>query len=182
MDYKIRLIEETDADFIVKLRNNPKLNRYLNPTSSNIEDQIRWIKDYKIKEKKQEEFYFIILENGYKKGLYRLYKISSISFTIGSWLFDVCENKHLPIITDLLMADMGFYKLNKEVLLFDVRKENKKVLHYHALKKPLFYSEDESNNYYLLTKKQWEESKNNVLSFFGIDAIIYKKIKALYEF
>ena len=32
MDYKIRLIEETDADFIVKLRNNPKLNRYLNPT------------------------------------------------------------------------------------------------------------------------------------------------------
>jgi len=49
MNCKIKLIEEEDADFIVKLRNNPKLNRYLNPTSSNVVDQIKWIKITKLK-------------------------------------------------------------------------------------------------------------------------------------
>jgi hypothetical protein len=29
MDHMIRLVEEEDASFIVGLRNNPKLNRYL---------------------------------------------------------------------------------------------------------------------------------------------------------
>ncbi|HEY5592757.1 MAG TPA: GNAT family N-acetyltransferase [Paludibacter sp.] len=177
MNFKIRLIEEEDADFILKLRNNPKLNRYLSPTSISVDDQIKWIINYKKKEKNEKEFYYVIFENGTKKGLYRLYNINNVSFTIGSWLFDVCEDKQLPVITDLLMADIGYYELNKKVLLFDVRKENKKVIQYHALKNPLIYSDDELNNYYLLTKEHWDESKQNVLSFFGISQLMFESFK-----
>lgn len=140
MNYKIRLVEEEDADFIVGLRNNSKLNRHLSSTSARVEDQVKWIKDYKLKEKKKEEFYFIVFENGLRRGLYRIYKINCVSFIIGSWLFDSCENKVLPILTDLLMADIGYYELNKPILLLDVRKDNRKVIQYHALKHPLFGS------------------------------------------
>lgn len=178
MNCDIRLIEEADAKFILSLRNNPKLNRFLNPTSSSIDDQINWIKNYKIKEKKQEELYFIIFENGIRKGLYRLYKINSISFTIGSWLFDSCDNTNLPIMIDLIMADIGFFNLGKKILLFDVRKDNKKVIRYHSLKTPLQYSEDDLNNYYLITSDNWERARAQVFSFFNINMNDYENIKA----
>lgn len=182
MNCYIRLIEEEDADFIVRLRNNPKSNRFLNPTSSRTEDQINWIKNYKIKEKKQEELYFIVFENGIKKGLYRLYKINKVSFTIGSWLFDICDNSNLPIMVDLIISDIGFYYLRKNVLLFDVRKDNKKVIRYHALKNPLHYFEDELDNYYLITSSKWEVAKENVISFFNINKIDYETLKAISGF
>lgn len=174
----IRLIEEEDANFIVGLRNNPKLNRHLNPTTSKVEDQIKWIREYKIKEENHKEFYFIILENGFKRGLYRLYKINSVSFTIGSWLFDFCDNRNLPIMVDLIMADLGFYNLHKNVLLLDIRKDNKKVIRYHSLKSPLQYYEDELNNYYLITSGKWEVAKENVISFFNINMKDYEALKA----
>ena len=165
ISYKIRLIEEEDADFIVGLRNNPKLNRHLNSTSSKVEDQINWIREYKIREKNQKELYFIIFENGFKRGLYRLYKINSVSFTIGSWLFDTCNNKNLPIMVDLILGDLGFYNLQKNVMLYDVRKGNKKVIRYHSLKSPLQYSEDELTNYYIITYDKWDKAKEHVISF-----------------
>lgn len=176
--YVIRLIEEEDAEFIVGLRNNPKLNRHLNSTSLKVEDQIKWILEYKIREENLEEFYFIILENGFKRGLYRLYKINNVSFTIGSWLFDSCDNRNLPIMVDLKMADLGFYNLHKNVMLYDVRRGNKKVIRYHSLKSPLQYSEDELNNYYLITSSNWEIAKKNVISFFNINMKEYETLKA----
>ncbi|NWJ51741.1 MAG: GNAT family N-acetyltransferase [Bacteroidetes bacterium] len=182
MKYLIRLIEEEDADFIITLRNNPKLNRHLNFTSSKVEDQIKWIKEYKLKEKNKEEFYFTILENGFKKGLYRLYKINKVSFTIGSWIFDTCDNKNLPIMVDLIMADLGFYGLHKNILLFDIRKDNKKVIHYHSLKSPLQYFEDHLNNYYLIKSDNWEISKKNVVSFFNINMADYEILKTTFKF
>jgi len=181
MNYMIRLVEEEDASFIVGLRNNPKLNRYLSQTSASVDNQINWIRNYKIKEQNNEEFYFIVFENGLRKGLYRLYHINSASFTIGSWLFDSCENKNLPILTDLLMGDIGIYGLNKPVLLFDVRKDNRKVIRYHALKNPLLYTVDELNYWYLLRVEEWETSKTNVMSYFGINPEIYKEFKGLYN-
>lgn len=182
MKYLIRLVEEEDASFIVGLRNNPKLNRYVSQVSANVEDQINWIRNYKIKEKNNKEFYFIIYENGSRKGLFRLYNINSVSFTTGSWLFDVCENKNLPILTELVLSDIGFYELNKHILLYDCRKGNKKVIQFNYLKNPLWYNEDEQNNYYLLTVDNWEEAKNNVMSFFGITDMDYKEFRSIYKF
>ncbi len=174
MDYIVRFVEETDAEFIVELRNDPKLNRHLSQTSASVEDQRNWIKSYKVKEHDLKELYFIILENDIRKGLYRLYKINDISFTIGSWLFKDCENKQLPILTDLYFCEYGFTVLNKPILLFDVRKQNRKVIQYHSLKFPLQYTECDLDNFYLLQKDKWEKSKDSVLSFFGIDKNKYQ--------
>ena len=63
---KMRLINEADAEFVVKLRTDKKLGKYISWTSNNIEDQIGWIKEYKKREAKQKEFYFIFEDNEHK--------------------------------------------------------------------------------------------------------------------
>ena len=166
MSYNIRPVETSDAEFILGLRTNPKLNRFLSSTSGSREDQVKWIEQYKVKEKKGEEFYYLVEEDGVKRGLFRLYNINSVSFTVGSWLFTSCENKNLPILSYLLMCDIGFYDVNLPVLLFDVRKKNRKVLQFTSLKNPLFYTEDKLNKFFLVLKENWEKSKKNVLDFY----------------
>jgi hypothetical protein len=178
MLYTIRLINYEDADFILSLRNNPKYNRFLNPTSQSLEDQLAWIKEYKLREAAEKEFYYLIYENGHKRGLYRLYKINNVSFTLGSWIFLKCDNNLLPVYTDILLSELGFEVLNKTILLFDIRKENRKVVHYHLLKQPLLYSEDDLNNYYLIQFHQWGKARNNIFAYFGIhdeDYFSFKK-------
>ena len=181
MNIIIRLVEEEDAPFILELRNNPKLNRYLSQTSSNVDTQINWIRNYKHREKNNEEFYFIVIENGIKKGLFRLYNVNKVSCTIGSWLFNSCEYKNLPILADLLVCDIVINGLNKPILLFDVRKDNRKINEYITLKKSLFYNEDELNYFHLIQANEWEASKMNIISFFGINPDLYEEFKALYN-
>jgi hypothetical protein len=95
-------------------------------------------------------------------------------------LFDNCEDKSLPILTDLFMCDIGFQKVNKSIMLFDVRIDNNKVINYHNLKKPLLYYEDGTDYWYLLQKNNWDTSKKNVLSYFGISMENYEKFKSLF--
>lgn len=178
MSIEIRLVEEKDAPFIVELRRNPKLNRFLSPTSPNVTDQEQWINGYKQRESEKKEFYFLISENGENRGLYRIYNINNFSFTIGSWLFTKCDQVNLPILSDLVLSDFGFNLLKLPVLLYDVRKENRKVIHYHLLKNPLIYNEDELNFYYLLQNKDWENSRNSVLSFFHLPEAEFNSLKS----
>ena len=53
-----RFVVEEDAEFILSLRNDIKLSKFISPTSSSISDQVNWIKEYKKKEKVRK--YFII--------------------------------------------------------------------------------------------------------------------------
>ena len=116
-----------------------------------------------------------------RKGLFRLYNINNVSVTIGSWVFDSCENKMLPILADLLMCDIGFYGLNMPILLVDVRKDNRKVIKYTSFKKPFCYFEDEITFWYLLKAEEWEASKTNIMSFSEINQETYNEFKNLYN-
>lgn len=44
---KLRLIEESDAEFVLGLRCDTKLNKYLSPVQGNIQEQIEFIRNYK---------------------------------------------------------------------------------------------------------------------------------------
>ncbi|MGI7619221.1 N-acetyltransferase, partial [Campylobacter coli] len=52
------LVETKDAEFILKLRSEK--GKYLNQVEYNINKQKEWIKNYKEREAKGEEFYFLI--------------------------------------------------------------------------------------------------------------------------
>jgi hypothetical protein len=167
IDY--RLVEEEDALFIAELRSSHKADIYLNHTSGGVSSQIEWIKKYKLREASGQEYYFIIKESGIPKGTYRLYNVGSESFTIGSWLFDKSEDLMLPIKTDIFFSDMGYDIKNLNLLLFDVRKTNKRVLSYHLLKEPTLYDEDGLNYYFKITRDKWKLSREMVMDYFGIN-------------
>jgi len=175
--HEIKLVEVNDAEFIIKLRNDPELKKHLNFTSASLEDQKEWIRAYKKREAKGEEYYFVIYENGAKVGLYRLYEINSISFTIGSWLFSKCQYKSLPIISDLAITNLGFENFKLPIMRFDVRKDNLRVLRYSAVKKPILFTEDVDRFYYILPAEQWKEAQDNILKFFRIDRYYYQDFK-----
>ena len=56
---KVRAVIENDADFILKLRTDLQLARYLSKTESNIDKQISWIKEYKKRQANGKEYYLI---------------------------------------------------------------------------------------------------------------------------
>ena len=65
----VRLVEEDDAEFILKLRTNRKLSRYLHKTDADIEKQIQWIRNYKKRELEGTEYYFLFYNDLQKIGV-----------------------------------------------------------------------------------------------------------------
>ena len=56
----LRLVVEEDAQFILQLRLDESLNRFLSKVDSNQDEQREWIKRYKCREREKLEYYFII--------------------------------------------------------------------------------------------------------------------------
>ena len=67
-----RLVQEEDAPFILKLRTNKKLSRYVHSVDDSIENQIEWIRNYKKREEKGEDYYFIYFSKGKPIGVNRI--------------------------------------------------------------------------------------------------------------
>ena len=69
----LRLVEVSDAKFIYDMRQDSK-SKYLSVVNSGVESQIEWIKEYKKREFKGSEYYFVIeSKNNESLGLVRLY-------------------------------------------------------------------------------------------------------------
>jgi len=163
---KVRCVQDVDADRILKLRINEKLSKYLHKTENDLDKQLAYIRDYKIREYKKEEFYFaFLIENCLNPiGFSRIHNINYISktFSIGSWIFE--QNCGIyPILADILLKEYGFEHLGLNLCYFDVRKKNKNVLKYHSYYSPLKINEDRDNFYFCLKKSDFENTKQNIL-------------------
>jgi len=173
--------KENDAEFILGLRTNPSKNKYLNYTEPNLENQIIWLNEYKTREERGEELYYIIYENNIPVGTIRIYNINENDCTTGSWLFSSNTYQLTPIISELLIYEIVYNILKKSTVLFDVRKENKKVVTYHKLKRITLINEDEENFYYSMSRAEWEESKMKIFNLMGVKIDVdfdeYNKIR-----
>lgn len=164
-----RLVNETDADFIFRLRTDPLLSQFLSKTDGSVEDQVQWIKKYKEREVQKLEFYFITEVENERKGLNRLYNFDSNSFEIGSWLFMQDTQSPVAILSDLAARDFGFGDLRFDFCRFEVRKDNKSVLNYHKLFSPEKYGEDEKSLFFQLSKDQYIQTRNKLLKIYSYD-------------
>jgi len=167
---KVRFVTNMDAKKIIELRTNLALSRHISTTNPEVDKQIQYINDYKIRERNGLEYYFAFSLIGSEEavGFYRIYSIdyNEKTFTIGSWIFEHKVLESIPIIADILSKEFGFLILNLERCYFDVRRNNKKVMKYHNLFSPVFIREDEyENNYYYLDKKDFEKNKNDIIKF-----------------
>ncbi|RPH28136.1 N-acetyltransferase [Buttiauxella warmboldiae] len=165
----LKLVGESDAEFIYSLRNNNKLNQYLTPSIGTVEDQKKWIKKYKKRESDGKEYYFLIAKNERNEniGTVRLYDFrdEEKSFCWGSWILTENKTVSSALETALLVYNYAFNQLGFEKSHFDVRKENKKVVDFH-LKLGSRIIQQNDSDYFFVYEKEVFFSKMNTYNKF----------------
>jgi len=162
----LRLIEQDDAEFILKLRTDPVLNQYLSYTKPNVSDQIRWIKNYKNKEELGLEYYFIVQDQEENKfGTIRLYNFDEKSFELGSWLFLKNSPFAMAVKAHFIGFEIGFEILNIDHCKTEVRKKNISVIRYMDNFNPIIIHEDNLNVNFLLSKENFYKRKHELTIF-----------------
>ncbi|MDB2574473.1 GNAT family N-acetyltransferase [Planktomarina temperata] len=112
----LRLIVPDDAAYVYGIRTNPSYNSHLSQVSGTIMDQREWIINYKAKEAKGEEFYYVIeRKDGKRCGLVRIYDIEAESFTWGSWILDENKTRKAALESAVLSFGIGFDALEKNL-------------------------------------------------------------------
>jgi len=162
---KVRLVNEEDSEFIIKLRTNPKLAKFLNNTQNDIEKQKEWIREYKIREKNGKDFYFLYYYKGEKIGLNRIYNINGKVATAGSWICMPDLPYEIPWLTVVIIREIFFEILNLDIDIFDTRKKNKKVIRMHHLLGAHKIYENEIDVFHYLTKDDFKKSKPKFLQY-----------------
>ena len=99
-----RLVNESDAAFIVQLRTDAKRSRFIHETDNDVNKQVEWIRNYKQREADGLEYYFIYDINGEPFGVYRIYNIFDDHCTEGSWVCLPIEDSSKIILKILNMA------------------------------------------------------------------------------
>lgn len=126
----LRLVEEADAEMIVRLRNDERLSAYLSSVPNDVERQRCWITDYKKREQRGEEFYYVIIIADMPCGLVRLYDFAGDSFVWGSLVIE--HDNVLNIIEVItLVYRVGFEYLGFARARLNVRRDNSRVLALH---------------------------------------------------
>ena len=154
----LKLVEESDAEFILELRKNPELNKYIHSTDISVEEQQAWIRKYKEKEKDGKEFYFRIdTKEGEPLGFVRVYNIDydKGNFTWGSWIMKPDHPKYAAIESAIIIYEFAFDYLKMNRAIYDVRLENKGVLHFHDRFGSTRTTSDDLDQYYCLTKEDY---------------------------
>lgn len=163
---KARFVNEDDAAFIVKLRTNKSLSKYIHSTDSSVDNQKEWIRNYKEREAKGQEYYFIFYLEDKPIGLERIYNLTSDSYTHGSLVFSPDSPIGSSVKADIITREVGFSILNKSINLFDVSKGNNGVIAYHQRYRPVVISEDDESYHYSLSKENFVKYKSIYMNIF----------------
>lgn len=171
---EMRLAEVSDAAFILDLRAEAANKGFINQSVGSVEAQEDWLRGYKLREKRSEEFYFVSELKSVPVGVTRIYNITDDSFTPGSWVFKSDLPNLVAIKSGILSRLFAFEKLQKNICYFDVRKSNSKVLRYHQLYRPECIGESDLDFFFKLDYRQYRAGLANVcrlLSFAEPDHI-----------
>ena len=132
---KLELITEDDAEMILKLRTDPKLNKFIFETDPDIEKQKEWIREYKKREFKGEDYYFSVklTKSNETIGYIRAYDINKKEKKClwGSWIMREEKPISSALESVILIHKFMFNTLGIEKVCQFVRKDNKKGLLFH---------------------------------------------------
>lgn len=165
---KVRLVTELDAPFILSLRTNQKLSRFLHKTDNDLIKQLEWMKAYKERERKGLDYYFIYTNADGPFGLNRIYDIHDDCGTGGSWLCKPGSEVENSVATLLIMRDIMFDRIGLQYDRFDVRKGNKQVQKIHKMMGAKKIDETELDYLFCLSKSDYQISKGNILQLLNL--------------
>ena len=156
----LRTVAIEDAEFIYNMRQNQNKTKFLSKVTGTVDSQKEWIKNYKQREEKKKEFYFVIESKDERKlGLVRMYDFQDNSFCWGSWLIKEDAPKSTAIESALQIYEFGFYSLGFEKSHFDVRKGNDKVISFHQRFGAKIVDEDALDYFFNFEKSDYEITK-----------------------
>lgn len=165
---EVRLVDERDVDYILSLRTNMHLTRFIHQTDNDREKQREWIRSYKARESEGREYYFIYLLNGKPVGLNRIYNIFEYYGTIGSWICNPDNEAEVSLATYILMFDLMFDHIKLDITIFDVRKENKHVWKLHKMLGAQSVGESDIDYYFTLNKETYYKNRDKIISLFNL--------------
>lgn len=131
-----RLAEINNAEFLFHLRSTQKALKFLSPPPSSLEAQVKWLEDYKIREKAGTDFYFIATDKDIPVGTTRVYNFNDKAFEFGSWLFlnnYSYSSRKKPILAFLATVDWAFQKTHAEYFYTTVKPVNKSMVRFHKV-------------------------------------------------
>ena len=152
---RIRYVEESDAEFILKLRLDERYNQFLSQVNGDLESQKLWIRTYKKDELNGKQFYFIIERlDGTPCGTVRLYDFRDDSFCWGSWILNEDKTRYSAIESAFLVYRYGFDILGFGRSHFEVMKGNDRVVAFHEKMGAIRVGEDDINIYFEINRDQ----------------------------
>ena len=148
---RLRLVAQSDAAFILRLRTDPVKARNLSKTESSVEAQQRWLEAYQVRFQSGKEAYFIIENKGVACGTVRLYdyRPAEDSFSWGSWIVAADASPAVGLRSALLVYDLAFGPLGYDRAHFDVRQANTSVWRFHERMGSVLVKEDETDRHYV---------------------------------
>ncbi|PMX27598.1 MULTISPECIES: GNAT family N-acetyltransferase [unclassified Pseudomonas] len=162
---QLRLVEESDAEFIVSLRTDEKYNKHLSAVTGDVEAQVDWIRRYKEDEANKQQFYFIIERlDGVRCGTIRVYDFVGDSFCWGSWILNEDKTRYAAIESAFLVYQFAFDELGFQKCHFDVRKGNDRVISFHEKMGATRTGETELDYLFQITKEAVSESRAKLQS------------------
>lgn len=170
-----RFVQESDADFIYKLRSDATLSKYIHDIKGGVEQQVEWIKQYKQREKKGEEYYFIFFQKDSPVGLFRLYSFHEDTYTGGSWVMVPDSPVEVVLAVPLIMRELAFDDLGMKLEdNYDATHvDNKKVIKFNEMFGCKTYKHfmDVKGEYIAtrLTKEDFEANKTRLIKLLSFE-------------
>ncbi len=161
----LRLILPDDAEYVHALRTDPSYNRHLSEVRGAIEDQRRWIDNYKTREAERRELYYVIeRKDGRRCGVVRLYDIGPDSFTWGSWILDASKPAKAALESAVLSFGIGFNMLGRETAFVDVRSENERAVAFYLRLGMNEIRRSERDIYFVYPRTRFDADRSSFLS------------------
>lgn len=171
IDYKLegkyvnlRSVTENDAEFILKIRNDPKISKYLPPLTVSLEQQQKWIS----KQRADKDSFYFLLETpeGESLGTLSIYDIERDIAETGR--FCSYGNPFANIEACVLMYDFIFNKLKLKSIHIWVFEDNKPVIQMnHGL------------GFEWIERKSTNDNRNYRVGIMTEDSYMKKRIKLL---
>jgi len=127
--YRIRPAVQSDAPFILSLRTDPLLSRFLHPVSGRVEDQVAWLKAY---EEREGDWYWIIEQrDGTPEGTIGLYDLrpDPPHAEWGRWILR--QGSQAAVESVLLLYQAAFERIGLAWVFCRTLVENAQVVSFH---------------------------------------------------
>ena len=174
---RFRPVTLEDADFIVKLRNLPHVRKMVHATSTSVEDQREWIKEYL---QRENDYYWIIeTKDGMPVGTTSLYnyKPETNQIESGRWVKIPNIGEVTSLSDHVLFKDFAFNILHVSRIVCDTAVINKQVIKYHQFLGEKIYErvlDDATIDgkrmeliWFEEVPERWAENRKKLLKFCG---------------